>query len=248
MAHGFRQTSLEAEKAHQTHHQPAWQGVITMKHVSIESMVERWTSLKRPLFRGQLIDHDGCKCAQGDVLFCAGYTDEQLRGMAQSKADAETARVLGISRTHAVLLRNVNDKQGGCPQLVLSHPEKVLGDKAQILLAFWLHLEGLSDATWAATWDATCVTARVTARATALATARAATWATARDAARAATWDETWDETLDETWDAARAATADASSEIQGMDILEKAGRKPYFLAMFGLDTWDKVRALTETK
>lgn len=74
-----------------------------MKQVSIESMVERWTGLERPLFRGKLIDAEGCKCAQGDVLFCAGYTDEQLRAMAQSKADVETARILGISQTHAVL-------------------------------------------------------------------------------------------------------------------------------------------------
>ena len=35
-----------------------------------------------------------------------------------------------------------------------------------------------------------------------------------------------------------------ASSEIQGMDILERDGKQPYFLAFFGLDTWDKVRVL----
>lgn len=197
--------------------------------VTIANIVERWSGLERPLFKGKLIDKDGCKCAQGDVLSCAGYSDADLRSMEQSKADKETARILGISRTHAVLLRQVNDSQGGCPQLVLSHPEGIIGNKAPILLAFWLHLDSMDSAARdaaspasldAASWDA----------------ARAASWdaasPTARAAARAAAWDAA-------SWDAARA-----SNEIQGMDILEKDGNKPYFLAFFGFDTWDKVRAL----
>jgi hypothetical protein len=130
--------------------------------VSIESMVERWSGLDRPLFKGRLIDGDGCKCAQGDVLSCAGFTDDQLRSMTQDKADGEVAAILGISRTHAVLLRNVNDKVGGAPQLVLSDPAQVVGSKAPYLLAFWLHLDGLSDAAWAAAWDATWNAAWVT--------------------------------------------------------------------------------------
>ena len=173
--------------------------------VSIETMVERWSGLSRPLFKGKLIDDYGCKCAQGDVLACAGFTDAQLRTMAQTKADAEVARILGISQTHAVLLRNVNDTVGGAPQLVLSDPVQILGDKAPLLLAFWLHLDKMT----AAAWDA------------------------AGDAARSA------------AWDAARSA-ARASSEIQGMDKLEKDGRKPYFLAFFGFKTWDDVRALVQ--
>ena len=96
-----------------------------MSEVTIATMTARWSGLERPLFKGKLIDNDGCKCAQGDVLFCAGYTDEQLRKMKQSKADTETARVLGISRTHAVLLRQVNDKVDGAPQLVLTNPEQI---------------------------------------------------------------------------------------------------------------------------
>ena len=185
-----------------------------MKNVTIESIVERWTGLERPLFKGKLIDADGCKCAQGDALFCAGYTDAELRSMDQRKADKETARILGISITHSVLLRSVNDEQGGCPQLVLSNPEQIIGGKAPLLIAFWFHLDNMSAAAWdaagAAAWDA----------------ARAAAGAAAGAAARAAAW---------------------ASSEIQGMDILEKDGRKPYFLAFFGFDTWDKVRALSPT-
>jgi len=205
-----------------------------MGNVTIETMVSRWSGLERPLFKGKLIDGDGCKCAQGDVLACAGFTDDQLRAMTQDKADAEVAAILGISRTHAVLLRNVNDKVGGAPQLVLSDPAQIVGDKAPILLAFWLHLDGLSATAWAAAraaaWDA--------AWATAWDAARDAAWAAARAAARAAAWAT--------AWDAARDAAAYASSEIQGIDLLEKQGREPFFLAPFGFKTWDEVRALVK--
>jgi hypothetical protein len=208
--------------------------------VSIESMVERWSGLDRPLFKGRLIDGDGCKCAQGDVLSCAGFTDDQLRSMTQNKADGEVAAILGISRTHAVLLRNVNDKVGGAPQLVLSDPAQVVGSKAPYLLAFWLHLDGLSDATWnaagyaarAATWDG----------------AWDGAWAVAREAARGAAGYDACDAAWDAALDAAGAAriTSGTSSEIQGMDKLEADGRKPYFLAFFGFTTWDAVRALVK--
>jgi hypothetical protein len=197
--------------------------------VSIESMVERWSGLDRPLFKGRLIDGDGCKCAQGDVLSCAGFTDDQLRSMTQDKADGEVAAILGISRTHAVLLRNVNDKVGGAPQLVLSDPAQVVGSKAPYLLAFWLHLDGLSDAAWAAARDATRAAAWAAARAAARDAARAAAraaagdaawaaaWDAARDAARAAAWNTAWaaawNAAGDAAWDAARAAARAAAGD-----------------------------------
>jgi hypothetical protein len=213
--------------------------------VSIESMVKRWSGLDRPLFKGKLINDDGCKCAQGDVLSCAGFTDDQLRSMTQDKADGEVAAILGISRTHAVLLRNVNDKVGGAPQLVLSDPAQVVGSKAPYLLAFWLHLDGLSDAAGDAARDAARAATRDAAWDATRDAARAAAQAAAGDAAWSAAWAAAWDA----AWDAARAAawvTSGTSSEIQGMDKLEADGRKPYFLAFFGFTTWDAVRALVK--
>ena len=140
-----------------------------------EFMVQRWTDPKsRPLFKGSLIDETGCKCAQGDVLSCSGWTDEQLRAMTQDSADSEVAKILGISRAHAVLLRQVNDAKDGCPQEVLSNPEKVLGDQADKVLSFWLRLDGLTSEQWDAAGDA------------AGAAAGAAAWDAAWDAARAA--------------------------------------------------------------
>jgi hypothetical protein len=199
--------------------------------VTIDTMLERWSGLERPLFKGKLIDAEGCKCAQGDVLFCAGFTDAQLRNMEQSEADKETAKILGISRTHAVLLRYVNDKSSGCPQLVLSNPEQIIGDKSPILLAFWLYLDSMSKAaSWDAGWSA----------------ARDATWEAigkaAVESAGEAAVDAVWSAAI---WESALLA-AWASTEILGMDKLEADGREPYLLAFFGLKTWDEVRVLAK--
>jgi hypothetical protein len=212
--------------------------------ITPEFMVQRWTDPKsRPLFKGSLIDETGCKCAQGDVLACSGWTDEQLRAMTQDSADSEVAKILGISRAHAVLLRQVNDAKDGCPQEVLSNPEKVLGDQADKVLSFWLRLDGLTseqwdaagaaarDAAWDAAWDA--------ARAAAGAAARDAAWYAARDAA----WDAAWGAARDAAWsaawsaagDAARAA-AGAANEIQGAAIMREKGLPFFFLPMFGID------------
>ena len=215
--------------------------------ITISSIVKRWSGLERPLFKGKLIDTDGCKCAQGDVLSCAGFSDDELRRMAQSKADVETARILEISMAHSILLRSVNDKAGGAPQIVLSNPEQILGEKAPLLLAFWLYLDGLSAAARAAAWAAARAAAWDAAwdaaGAAAGDAARDAAWAAAWAAAGAAAWAAAWAAAGAAAGAAARAA-AGASSEIQGMDKLEADGRQPYFLAFFGIKTWDEVRAL----
>jgi hypothetical protein len=206
-------------------------------------MIERWTGRDRPLFRGSLIDAEGCYCAQGDVLHCAGFTDDQLRAMTQFNADAEVAKILGISRTHSVLLRNVTDKVGGAPQIVLSNPEQIVGDKAPLLLAFWLHLDGLSAAAWDAAVGGLARDAAVggLARDAAWTAAWAAAGAAASGAAAGAA---TWAAAGAAASGAAAGAAAEAASEIQGIDILARDGKQPYFLAFFGFKTWDEVRVL----
>ena len=184
--------------------------------ITPEFMVQRWTDPKsRPLFKGSLIDETGCKCAQGDVLACSGWTDEQLRAMTQDSADSEVAKILGISRAHAVLLRQVNDAKDGCPQEVLSNPEKVLGDQADKVLSFWLRLDGLTSEQWDAAGAA----------------ARDAAWDAAWGAARDAAWSAAWSA----AGDAARAA-AGAANEIQGAAIMREKGLPFFFLPMFGID------------
>ena len=222
----------------------------------IQSIIARWDSGDGKPYKGSLIDWDayeadpenmGCMCAQGQVLALAGgWSPEKLRYTAQSKADAETAKLLNISRAHAILLRNINDKADGAPSIVLTDPGKVLGDKWSKLLDFWwlFHKymaddwrkvgaawdaaraaagDAAWDAAWAAAGDAACAAARAAAGDAACAAACAAAW--------------------DAAWDAARAAAGDAAGEIQGYDILIEQGRKPFFLPMFGIDTLDDIPA-----
>ena len=116
-----------------------------MTSLNPKHFVERWSNPDlRPSLTGSIIDESGCKCAQGDVLSQCGYTDDELRAMGQDEADAETARLLGISQNHAILLRNVNDSEDGCPQDVLDTSsggiERLLGPNAKLVLAFWRYL------------------------------------------------------------------------------------------------------------
>ena len=140
-----------------------------MAQVNVETVVARWTNSEtRPKFwKGKLIGGTGtpedpiCRCAQGDVLHFAGWSDEELRSIEQLKADAAVAKMLGISIAHSILLRNVNDQKDDCPEDVLRAPEKILGPKAQSVLAFWRHLDRMTHDDWRAVmerrdaaWDA----------------------------------------------------------------------------------------------
>ena len=103
-----------------------------------------------------------CMCAQGQVLHVVGgWSTERLAGAEQEDADKETAKLLNISRAHAVLLRNINDKVDGAPAIVLTDPGAVLGDQWSKLLDFWWHMDTLDAggwhkvrAAWDAAWDA----------------------------------------------------------------------------------------------
>ncbi|HEV2225030.1 MAG TPA: hypothetical protein VGR84_18710 [Candidatus Acidoferrales bacterium] len=130
---------------------------------TIDFMVRRWESSDRPLFKGKLIDDEGCCCAQGDILRVCGVEDDDLRRMDQFDADLQVAKELGISLSHSVLLRQINDKQDGCPQDVLAHPERIIGGQSVLVLNFWRYLDDLSPAAWAAAGDAARAAARAAA-------------------------------------------------------------------------------------
>ena len=194
----------------------------------LAELIARWDSDEGKPYKGNLIDwtayeadptNIGCMCAQGQVLsVVGGWTAKKLRDVDQADADKATAELLNISIAHAVLLRLVNDKADGAPSIVLTHPEKMLGDQAHIVLALWRHLDRMTDkqraaVDRAAAWDA----------------ARDAAWDAAWDAARAAAWDAAWDAAR-----AAARAAAWACSEIQGARIMREKGQPFYFLPMFG--------------
>lgn len=135
-----------------------------MTQVTMAELIARWDGAEGRPFKGSLIDMDawreapdniGCMCAQGQVLhLIGGLSPDDLARIDQSKADKETARLLRISVAHAVLLRTVNDREDGAPSIVLTAPEKVLGDQAERLLDFWWHLDTISYRRRQAAWDA----------------------------------------------------------------------------------------------
>ena len=206
---------------------------------TLEALLERWDSGDGKPYKGSLIDWDayeanpdslGCMCAQGQVLnVIRGMTPQEINDIAdQREADTLVMETLGISRGQAILLRNINDSVGGAPSVVLTHPEKVLGDQAQAVLAFFKYLDSMTNADWqnyfaagAAAWDA----------------AGESAWAAAWDAAWDAAGDAARDAARDAAWDAAGAAAGGAANEIQGASILTKAGKPLFFLALFGFKT-----------
>jgi hypothetical protein len=118
-----------------------------------QQMVSYWETERDIPFKGKLIAKDDsgnvCMCAQGQALhIVGGYTQEQLFDMNIPKADKETARILGISLTHSIFLRVINDYCEGSPQDVLSNPEKYLGPNFEQVLDFWIYLDTLSDEEW----------------------------------------------------------------------------------------------------
>lgn len=57
--------------------------------------------------------------------------------------DKTAAKVLGISETHAILLRVVNDYAEVNPGVVLKDVQAVLGSKWREVLQFWHYLDSL---------------------------------------------------------------------------------------------------------
>ena len=196
----------------------------------ITDLIDRWNTDEGKPYKGDLIDlnsyEDGnlsCMCAQGQVLHVVGGWDaERLADAEQEDADKETAKLLRISRAHAVLLRNVNDSVDGAPAIVLTDPGAVLGDQWSKLLDIWWHMDTLDAEGWrkvGAAWDA------------ARGTAWDAAGAAARDAAGAA------------AGAAAKYASRYAASEIQGAKILKRDGKPFVFLPMFGFASPDDIPA-----
>jgi hypothetical protein len=115
---------------------------------TIEQIIARWDSGEGKPYKGRLIDTSvyrgdgaehpadiGCMCAGGQVLhLLGGWTPRMLMNSSQWMADKAVAQLLGISTAHAILLRKINDSVDGAPSVVLTHPERVLGDRAPTCL------------------------------------------------------------------------------------------------------------------
>ena len=211
--------------------------------MALAELIERWNSNDGKPYKGKLIDmaayeanpeNLGCMCAQGQVLHVlGGMSPRDLYGQDQNNADKLTADLLKISRAHAVLLRNVNDGMDGAPSIVLTEPDKVLGNQWSKLLDFWWALDQFTPADWMKV-DA----ARDAAGAAARAAAGDAAGAAAGDAAGAAAGDAAW---------AAAGAAAWASNEIQGATLMAQRGQPFFFLPMFGFADLNAIPARPAT-
>jgi len=185
-----------------------------MNTEAINQLVARWSEPDGIPFKGSLISDDGCMCAQGQALhYVGGWDADRLRSTAQEEADRETARLLGISIAHAILLRRINDSKPGAPSVVLTDPAQVLGDQAHIVLAFWRHLDRMAPAQWIAVRDAV----HVAAWHAAWHAAGVVAGTVARRAAVVASGDAGW-----------------ATNEIQGAAVMRAKGQAFYFLPLFG--------------
>jgi hypothetical protein len=143
----------------------------------IKKITPLWESPDGKPYKGSLINWEaytkdpsdiGCMCAQGQILHrFDGWSPEMLRAPegGQYAADKKVAELLDISVAHSALLRIVNDTVDGAPLIVLTHPELIIGDQAEALLAFWRHIDGITptdwsnlsadgNAAWNAAWDA----------------------------------------------------------------------------------------------
>jgi hypothetical protein len=231
----------------------------------LAELLDRWNSGDGKPYKGSLIDfaayeadpaNIGCMCAQGQVLHLLGnWSPTELRNTKQSDADRATAELLNISVAHSILLRSINDKQDGPPSIVLTNPERVLGDQAHIVLAFWLHLDRMTAEDWAVAGAAARAVAGAVAGAVARAAARAVAGADARAVAGDTAWDTAWDTARAAAWDTARAAARAAAwdtaraaeyacSEIQGARIMREKGQAFHFLPMFGFADPEAIPAL----
>ena len=113
-----------------------------------------------------------------------------------------------------------NDTEDGAPSVVIRNPEKVIGDQAHILLAFWRHLDRMSPDDWI-TLDSAWASTE--------ASALDSSWASAEDSARDISWASAGDSAGDSSW-----ASAGATNEIQGAAVMRAKGLPFFFLPLFG--------------
>ena len=208
---------------------------------TVEELLDYWPG--NIPFKGNLVSEDGsCMCAQGQALhYLGGLSVEDLRSINQREADQRVAKLFGISRAHAVLLRIVNDNADGAPASVIRNPEQILGDQAKTVLAFWRYLDHTSAAGWAAARAATRGAAGLEAWAAAREAAKAADWAAAKAAsgetARGAAWGAVMAAARSAVWGAvmeADWAATWATHEIQGAAVMLAKNQPFYFLPLFG--------------
>jgi hypothetical protein len=83
------------------------------------------------------------------ALWIGGPQNEKSLNFGEkTNLDKITAKALGISVVHSVLLRRFNDLSSQSPAIVLNEPEKVLGRNWDKVLEFWHFIDSLTQGQW----------------------------------------------------------------------------------------------------
>lgn len=132
-----------------------------MNQLVIQSLSEKWSKEGIP-HKGSSFGTNCSPCAQTAAvmeankvsfseimnLFPSPHVFFSSRQIDTKSLDIIAAKSLGISVTHSILLRVVNDYVSGSPSAVLSNPEEILGPNWQKVLDFWHYVDSLDSEFW----------------------------------------------------------------------------------------------------
>lgn len=123
----------------------------------VKRLVEKWSQPGGLPGKGyELVREENglSPCAQSEAIMLSrgiGVMDFQAfwkglstYGSSGLNLDKVTAKTLGISVVHSILLRRFNDLSSQNPAIVLNEPEKVLGENWDKVLEFWHFVSSLS--------------------------------------------------------------------------------------------------------
>ena len=126
----------------------------------IKELTKKWSQPEGLPGKGyELVrEEDGLSpCAQSEAIMISkgmGVMDFQAfwKGLTYGSSglnlDEVTAKTLGISVIHSILLRRFNDLSSQSPAIVLNGPEKILGKNCNKVLEFWHFVDSITREQW----------------------------------------------------------------------------------------------------
>lgn len=126
-----------------------------MNRKLINKLSEKWSQPDGLPGKGYEVvreDNGLSPCAQSEAVMLSkgmgvmdfeAFLKGSLSGYGNVNLDKFTAKTLGISTVHSVLLRRFNDLSSLNPAIVLNQPERVLGKNWDRVLEFWHFIDSL---------------------------------------------------------------------------------------------------------
>jgi hypothetical protein len=126
----------------------------------IKELTKKWSQLEGMPGKGyELVREENglSPCAQSEAIMISkgmGVMDFQAfwKGLTYGNSglnlDEVTAKTLGISVIHSILLRRFNDLSSQSPAIVLNEPEKILGENWGKVSEFWHFVDSITQGQW----------------------------------------------------------------------------------------------------